>query len=149
MSIKNLIACTLFATAAACASSRPVAGAGDEAAPRANRDRNLITAADLDADPSLKASTVLDVIRSLRPQFLNNRGTQTIVDSQAATSADPEAGNVHASVNAGRVTSIAELSQIHGNDVIEIRLLTVPQAMQKFGQAARQGPVILVTTAKQ
>jgi hypothetical protein len=52
-------------------------------------------------------------------------------------------------VNAGRIVAVSDLQEIHGNDILEIRYLNVAQAMQRFGTAARQGPIILVTTAKQ
>ena len=117
-----------------------------------NRDRSVITQAELDADASLKAQSVLDVIRSLRPQFLTNRGTQTVKDSNVVAKGmatqDPEAGYVHASIDGGRVVPLSELADMHGNQVLEIRYLNAAQAMQKFGMASRQGPIILVVTQK-
>lgn len=93
----------------------------------------------MDVDPTLRAQSVLQVIRTLRPQFLTDRGTVSAM-------ADPEAGKVHASIDNGRIIPVSDLSGIHGNQIIEIRYLNVAQAMQAFGTAARQGPVILVKT---
>ncbi len=146
MSVKTLVASVVLVTSAACA-SKPVAGAGDETLRTVNRDRTLITQAEIDANPSLKAATALDMVKSLRPQFFTDRGQNTIQSGAAA--ADPEAGLVHASVNNGRIISIGELAEVHANEVLEVRFLNSGQAMQRFGTAARAGPIILVTTAKQ
>ena len=139
MSAKTLCACVQIALASACAAKAPVSGSSDEATAPAPRNRDLITQADLEADPSLRAQTVLEVVRALRPHFLNERGT-------TLPYADQEAGKVHASIDNARIVSVSELSGMHANDVVEIRYLNAAQAMQKFGIAARQGPVILVTT---
>jgi hypothetical protein len=120
----------------------------DNAPVRSGRNRDLITADDLAADASLRAQSVYEVIKALRPQFLNDRGTQTIRDASIGGPGDAEAGMVHASVDGGRIVSVTELQQIHANEVLEIRYFTVAQAVNKFGSAARQGPVILVTTVK-
>lgn len=138
MSMKNLCACMLLAASAACAAKAPVSGASDDAQAPTPRNRDLITQQDLAADPTLRAQTVLEVVRALRPQFLNERGTNTY--------SDPEAGKVHASIDNGRIVGLSELGSMHANEVTEIRYLNVAQAMQKFGIASRQGPVILVTT---
>jgi hypothetical protein len=130
--------CGFLAVAVACAANTPASTTSE--GPR-TRNRDLITQDDLAADPSLRAQTVLEVIRALRPMYLNDRGTNTM-----ATGGDPEAGLVHASVDNGRIVSVSELSGMHGNEIIEVRFLNVAQAMQKFGSAARQGPVILVKT---
>ncbi|HET9012941.1 MAG TPA: hypothetical protein VFN38_14040 [Gemmatimonadaceae bacterium] len=131
--------------ASACAAKAPVSGSSDDRPVTASRDRNLITQADLDADPTLRAQSVIEVIRALRPQFLNDHGTNTL---QGAGMSDPEAGKVHVSIDNGRIVPLSELSGMHGGQMIEIRYLNVAQAMQKFGTAARQGPVILVITTR-
>lgn len=138
MQSRSLLTIVLFAASAACAAKAPSATEGD--APRPSSRRDVITQADLAADPSLRAQSVLEVVRALRPQFLNERGISSPM-------ADPSAGHPHASVDNGRIVDLSDLSQIRANDVIEIRYLNAAQAMQKFGTAARQGPIILVTTA--
>lgn len=127
----------------ACAAKAPVSGSRDEARAPSTRNRDLITQADLSADPALRSQTVMEVVRTLRPHFLNDHGTNTL---GAAQGSDPEAGKVHVSVDNGRIVPLSELSSMHTNEVIEIRYLNAGQAMQKFGSAARQGPVIVVTT---
>ena len=52
-------------------------------------------------------------------------------------------------INNGRIVAVSELAGYHGNEVIEVRYLNAGQAMQKFGTAARGGPIILLTTTKQ
>ncbi len=145
---RKLLAGVFLAASVACAPKQAATGAADEA-PRPNRDRNLITQGEIEANPSLKASSALDMIRSLRPMYFTDRGTNTITDAAAGSSQDPEAGLVHASINNGRIVSISELAGYHGNEVLEVRFLNAGQAMQKYGTAARAGPIILVTTAKQ
>lgn len=149
VSLKTLCACVLLVAASACAPKAPVGGVIDDNAPaRSGRNRDLITQDDLAADASLRAQSVYEVIKVLRPQFLNDRGTQTIRDASIGGPGDAEAGQVHASVDGGRIVPTSDLQQIHANEVLEIRYLSVAQAMNKFGTAARQGPVIVVTTVK-
>ena len=152
VSTKALLTGALLVVSAGCASSSPSAGASDvtpstSRAPSRNRD--LITQEDLSADPTLKAQSVIEVIRSLRPQFLVNRGNNTMKDTLVkGTNTDEAAGMVHASIDGGRVVDVTDLTMT-ANDILEIRYLNVAQANLKFGTAARQGPVILVTTKKQ
>ena len=143
MSIKVLIACGLIVATTACAAKAPVSGSRDEARATATRNRDLISQEELSADPSLRAQSVLDVVRALRPHFLNDHGTSSL---GAGGMSDPEAGKVHVSIDNGRIVGLSELRSMHANEVLEIRYLNSGQAMQKFGSTARQGPVILVTT---
>ena len=143
MSLKILCASVLLVAASACAAKAPSSGASDDVRAPTTRNRDLITENDLQADPSLRAQSVLEVVRTLRPHFLNDHGNNTLA---AGGMSDPEAGKVHVSVDNGRIVALTELSSMHANQVTEIRYLNAGQAMQKFGTAARQGPVILVTT---
>ena len=132
----------VLATVAACAGhtaspSGEAPGTG-QAQTQASRNRDVITEQEL-SDPARRAETVLDVIRTLRPQFLTQRGKNS--------HSDDEAGKVHVSVDNGRIVPLEELSNIHANSVTEIRYLNVAAAMAKFGGAAREGPVILVRTS--
>ena len=63
-------------------------------------DRNLITREELSADASINAQSVLDAIRSLRPQFLTERGKNS--------HSDDEAGRVHVSLDGGRMDALGE-----------------------------------------
>ncbi len=116
----------------------------------AHLNRDVITEADIAADPALKAQSVLQLIRVLRPHFLTDRGTSGITsqDERGNTYGDPEAGKVHVSIDNGRIESLSALESLHASNVVEIRFLSVAQAMQKFGSMSRQGPVIFVKTAK-
>jgi len=110
--------------------------------PAARRDRDVISAEEL-AAPALRSQTVYEVVKRLRPNFLTSRGTAV---RQQGSTADPEAGQVHASVDGNSVTAIGDLRTMSIDGVIEIRFLSAGQAMQRFGGAAREGPVILVRT---
>jgi hypothetical protein len=133
----------LLVAASACAARAPVSGSSDEGRTSSTRNRDLITQQDLAADPSLRAQSVLDVVKLLRPHFLADHGSNSL---QASALSDPDAGKAHASIDNGRIVALAELSGMHGSEILEIRYLNSAQAMQRFGTAARQGPVILVTT---
>lgn len=142
MSSKLIPVCVLVA-AGACASSAstpattPGVATAEQTAP--SRDRDVITQQEL-AQPEVRAQSVLDVVRSLRPQYLNERGKNS--------HSDEEAGKVHISIDNGRILPLDELQNIHANTVLEIRYLNIAAAMQKFGGAAREGPVILVRMLK-
>ncbi|AHG92286.1 hypothetical protein J421_4751 (plasmid) [Gemmatirosa kalamazoonensis] len=109
----------------------------------ARRDRYLITREEL-AAPDLQAQSVLEVIRRLRPNFLNVRGTQSCLGVCSAN--DAESGKVHASVDGNPVVSLSEINTMHIANVTEIRFLDAAAAMQKFGGSAHEGPVILIKT---
>jgi hypothetical protein len=61
----------LVALASSCASSPGTAASGP--APTRASNSDVITRDEL-ADPSLAGSTLLEVVRRLRPRFLNERG---------------------------------------------------------------------------
>ena len=151
MSMRFLGVCLGLVACAACSSGgggKPNEVASElkaQTSPR--RDRNVISREEL-ADPAISGRNVLEVVRTLRPQFLTVRGTHAIQDTATARrgQTDPEAGKVHASIDGTKVVSIEELAGINASTVAEIRFLTPSQAMQRFGGAAREGPVILVRT---
>lgn len=151
MSSKHFAGCVLIVALGACASKTPgpetAASPAQQDAPSRNRD--VITAAEL-SKPELGAQSLLNVIRSLRPAFLVNRGLQSYNCPKTTDdcSADPDAGTVHASVDNGRIVRLEELDGIHVALVQEVRYLNVAAAMNKFGGAARSGPVILVVMKK-
>jgi len=117
--------------------SSPDATATQASSSAGRPNRDVITSAELSA-PGLRALSVLDAIRQLRPQFLSVRGK----NSQS----DPEAGKVHASIDYGSIIAVDDLSQMHVNAIIEVRFLNAGAAMQKFGGTAHEGPVIVVLT---
>ncbi|MDB4913496.1 MAG: hypothetical protein JWM95_1140 [Gemmatimonadetes bacterium] len=111
-----------------------------DAAPSRNRD--LITQQELQA-PQIAGLTVLEAVKSLRPQFLTDRGKNT---TPVAGYVDGESGKVMASIDGARPSVIDDLSGLRAGTVKEVRFLNIAQAHQKFGGAAREGPVVLVTT---
>ena len=121
------------------------ASASQQAEP--NRNRDLITREELNK-PSIVNMTVLDAVRSLRPHFLTVRGTNTapLKDAMGNPVVDQESGKVHASIDGNKVVPVEELQGLRAGSVVEVRLLSIAQAMQKFGGTARNGPVILVKT---
>jgi len=139
----------LIVMATACASgSSSVAssGGGVTQAATPTRNRDMISREEL-ADPGLRAESVLDVVRTLRPQFISQRGTQGVrCKSKDDCTTDPDAGAVHVSIDGGRILPLDELANMHVNSVIDIQYLSASAAMQKFGGAAREGPVILIRT---
>jgi hypothetical protein len=147
--MKRLVALALLAAAApVVAAAQDSAKAVTKDAPSAKRDRNVITADELSA-PERKGQSVYEAVRSLRPNFLNVRGGNKCLKAEelgGCSADDKENGQVHASVDGNTVVSIDELKNVLASTVVEIRLLSAAQAMQKFGGSARQGPVILVKT---
>ncbi len=142
--MKTLISLAVVAVTAACAGHAPSGGAAQGAAPVASpaasparRNPNLISHEELQ-DPRVRSRNVLDVVKELRPNFLTERGKNSM--------SDPEAGKVHASINGLGVVALDELKGILTNSVVEIQFLNPAAAMQRFGGAAREGPVIVVKT---
>ena len=78
MSSRILRLCLLIAATSACAAKAPASGSSDDVRAPSTRNRDLITQQDLDADPTLRAQSVLEVVRALRPQFLNDHGTNSM-----------------------------------------------------------------------
>jgi hypothetical protein len=142
----SVVAC---ASGGAAGTPGPEEGTGAAQQSPSTRDRDLITRAEL-AAPDTRARSLMDVVKSTRPHFLSVRGLQSYKCGRSADecAADPDAGPVHVSVDNGRIVPLQELETIHAGTVQEVRFLNAAQAMQKFGGAARAGPVILVTMAK-
>ncbi|HWJ13387.1 MAG TPA: hypothetical protein VNS10_06555 [Gemmatimonadaceae bacterium] len=138
---RMIVVCSAFAFTAACAGHGVPATADDGAGAvqsARTRDRSLITRDELSENPTMNAQSVLDAIRSLRPQFLTQRGKNS--------HSDDDAGKTHASIDGGRIVPLEELGNMHVASVLDIRFLDAAAAMQRFGGAAREGPVILVRT---
>jgi hypothetical protein len=149
---QRVVASLVVAGLTACSSSgraRPSGpGVPDAQSSPISRNRDVITREEL-AQPSVRSQSVLEVVRSMRPHFLTKRGVQEIkCVGEAVCKANVDAGNVHASIDGGRVLPIEELANMHANSVLEIRFLSASAAMQRFGGAALEGPVILVSTIK-
>ena len=146
----NACLAAALAATAACASggAAPASGGASASAAQpssARRDASVITKDQLN-DPAVRTLNVLEAIRSLRPNFLASRGTQTIVNEDNRGVVDAESGKVHAAVDDSGVIPVEDLKRIPVEAVLEIRLLSPAAAMQRFGSTARQGPVIVVRT---
>jgi len=141
---------------AACAShpattATPSGASASQQSSAPARDRDVITQAELSA-PSVANLTVLEAVRSLRPQFLTVRGMNTVpakenndgINGRVLT--DQESGKVHASIDGNKIVALEELAGIRAGTVVEVRYLSPAAAMQRFGGNSRQGPVILVKT---
>ena len=152
MSSKLLSACILAVVTSACAKSpSPETAPSPSAAimtadaepvtPEGRRERDVITKDEM-TRANVGSQSVIEVVTSLRPAFLNVRGMHNV----AAAGGDPEAGKVHASIDGNKLISLDELRGVLAATVKEIRFLNPAAAMQRFGGDAREGPVILVTT---
>ena len=144
MRLPSLVVLALLAAAAPAAATAQDSATKVTKAASGKRDRNLISHEELSA-PEFQAQSVLEVIRRLRPNFLNVRGAQSCLGT-SCSKADIESGKVHASVDGNPVVSLSEISTMHVSNVIEIRYLDAGAAMQKFGGSAHEGPVILIRT---
>ena len=164
VSARTLYAGLFLVAGSACAKHyTPAATPSPDAAPAtqsAARNRDVITHDELQA-PGVVGMSVLEAVRSLRPRFLTVRGLNTlpVMDCPGAGQpctprlgpngmplTDDESGKVHSSIDGTRVGPLDDLSAINARNVKEIRYLDVPAAHQKFGNASREGPVILVVT---
>jgi hypothetical protein len=141
VSAKTLCACVLVLAASACAKN-PSPGDAGAAAPATTRNRDVIARDELQA-PGIVGLSVLDAVKSLRPQFLTVR---TVSTGYVPGTTDDEAGQVHSSLDGSKVGPLNDLATIRASTVKEIRYLNAAAAHEKFGQAAHQGPVIVVTT---
>ena len=120
------------------------AKAGTETAPKTTAQpssagrttRDIITRQELSSS-DVNSLNVLEAIRRLRPQFVN---------SGVANPRDADVGRVHASLDYDSIFQVDELAQMRVRDILEIRFLNSGAALQRFGGAAFEGPVIVVIT---
>ncbi len=130
----------LFAASACTVQSGAPASGGTATSPlpgTARPNRNVISLDEL-SSPAIRAMNALDVIRSLRPAYLTERGK--------TSQSNPEAGKVHASLDYNGVIALSDLRNVSAAGILEILYLDVATAMNRFGGAANQGPVIVVRT---
>jgi hypothetical protein len=116
----------LFLLLSACAS------AGTKSStPR--RDRNVITRDEIAKSPEHSA---LNLIRTLRPGMLNERGKTSIANM------DP---GIVVFLDGQRYGDVSSLDAMEVTTIEEVRYLTAAQAQSRFGTGYPQG-VILVTS---
>lgn len=144
------LALALTAAAGACKSGQPsggssgvtsssgpgTAGAPDQALGRPTGRRDIIT---LEEIKKTSASTALDLIRQLRPSYLNDRGPQSLTNDQA--------GRVIVYVNGTRYGYVESLNEISAASVSEVRRISGVDATQRWG-IGHAGGVIYVTVAR-
>ena len=148
--MKHFAPCVLIVASVACAAKTPAAETGAAPAQQgaASRNRDVITAAEL-SKPELGSQTLLNVIRSLRPTYLVNRGPQSVSCASTGGCSDAtDEGTVHVSIDNGRIVRLEELETIHVATVHEVRYLNAPAAIKQFGGAARSVPVFVVVMKK-
>jgi hypothetical protein len=117
-----------------------------------NRNPDVITHDELQA-PGVVGLSVLEAVRSLRPQYLAVRGQHELPAGQVSDGNngsksinDFESGKVHSSIDGARLGPLEDLANIRANTIKEIRFLNPVAAQQKFGGSSKEGPVILVVT---
>lgn len=96
----------------------------------ARRNRNVITAEEIQ---TVDASTAMDLVRRLRPSWLQFRGARV--------------GYPVVYLDGGRLGELSMLAQIQTEGVAEIRYLSASDATQRFGTGHSAG-VILVTSKR-
>ena len=99
-------------------------------------DRTVLTFNEI-SEKGLQGSTVYEVIRQLRPWFLNN-------PAGARNSNHP----ISVSINGGDMRPFSILQSTQAQSVREIRYLTTSEAFARFSFRA-PGPVILLTLPTQ
>jgi hypothetical protein len=118
----------------ACAASTPSPHADGGAPGAATSQRSTITAAEL-ADPAIESSDLLTAVRRLRPTFLLSRG---------ADHSNGASGATLVYLDSRPLAPLGTLGTIRTSDVSGVEYLTVVEAAQRFGNAARSGAVIVV-----
>ena len=127
---------TLFAIVAALATIPACASAPAAGTPANTTSANVdILTADEIADRNLGDRSLLDIIRLVRSQYLNFHG-------KSGTTAS--AGRVQVSFGTQSLSSVDDLANVIGRDVLDVRYLSASSAAQRFGSSANNGPVIVV-----
>ena len=126
--------CLLLIAGSACASKAPTPvftpDAPSVSLSPIRRERDVISRAEL-AEAGLQSMSVLDVVRQLRPRFLNVRGVKS--------------SRVLAAIDNGQVMALETLASMHVAGISEIRYLSPAQATLRYGSGVG-GPVIVVKT---
>jgi hypothetical protein len=99
------------------------------------RQRNLITAEEIATRPGL--STAYDIIRNLRPAWLNTRGI--------TSTEDPTAGGIQVYVDEVKMGGLSELQSISVDRIQELRFLSASDATMKYGTGNTTGAIEVTT----
>lgn len=100
-------------------------------------DSQVITA---DEIRSSELPTAFDVVQKLRPQFLNDRGRNTVANSSSAYP--------RVYLNGILYGEIGSLREILASQVTEIRYYNAGQAQGKFGSGNLSGALAVVTMGR-
>lgn len=93
-------------------------------------DRNLLTRAEIDDSQSL---TAYDMVRALRPFWLNERGVSSLRNQNP----------IILYINDARVGSVDRLKEYAPRDLDEARFLDATAATRRFGTGHRSGAILL------
>ena len=129
--VRGAALCALALTGACASAPKTAATAG---APAAERNANVLTAAEIESRGT-QTGSAYDAIRRLRPNFLTYHGVSGSTN---------RAGTVHVSVDGGPLGTVESLRGIASVQVAEVRYLSAADAAQRFGTSAEAGPVLLV-----
>ena len=99
--------------------------------------RNILTSAEIDKTNAVSA---LDAVRSLRPHFLNTRGSQSIQD--------PTPIQPVVYLDGMRLGPPSTMAMINASSVMTIEYISSIEASSRFG-LGHQGGAILVSTRRE
>jgi hypothetical protein len=115
--------------------SFPVTGlAPAAAAPGLQRSRLIITAEEIE---ELTVQTAHDVVRLLRPEWLNDRGRHTFGESADET--------IQVYQDGVRLGGMSWLDQVQADHVRSLRYLDAAQATMRWGAGNSHGAILIVT----
>lgn len=141
---RTILAIPLGLSLAACASggggaateSATATPAGSPAS--ASRGRNVITREEID---KVEATTALELIRRIRPQYLHTRGAVTGRSAANSTGTAMASVGVSVYLDETLVGSTDQLQQIPLADIREIRYYSASDATTKWGTGNTAGAI--------
>ena len=134
MLIKRISAIALLLVYTACASGS-AASTTDGSTPSASTNPDVITAAEIAADPTIAAGDAMQAVQRLRPRFLMARGNP---------GGSKSGGVVHASIDGGPLVTTDNLSRYSASSIVEIRYVNATDAAQKWGTITAGAGVIML-----
>src|SRR5262245_40572167 len=96
-------------------------------------ERNRITAAQLE---KITANNAYDAVRLLHPEWMDNRGVNTI-------NAEPTTAAVY--VDGSRVGDLEYLRNVQLNSIAEIKYLNAAEASNRYGMGLARGVIEVIT----
>jgi hypothetical protein len=138
----SLIGASLVALAA-CASNPSPSAVGDRSAAVVPVRSNIITEAEI---RSAGAASAYDLVQSLRPNWLNKRGPQTMTDASLANPA--REGDIMVYMAVARLGGLAALREVAASSLVSVEFLDAAKANYRFGRGHPYGAIILSTAAK-